>query len=463
MKLTLINPPPFRKVEKWDIPDYPQVGTGYLASSLRKAKITDFTIIDAKLERLNIKDVLKRVKDLSPNIVGLSAMTHEIGQAAIIANEIKKSLPICKIIIGGVHLSAIPEDTMKSFKVFDLGLIGEAEKTLPNLMDCLSNEGNLSKICGLIHWDNGNLIKNLPASVPEELDSIPFPAWDLFPKAKEYPLLYTRGCPFKCNFCMRFHGDKVRSRSPENLVEEMEKIVLDYSPKEFWFIDETFGLYKKNVFALMDLIQKKKLHSKTKWWAATRVSVATFELLDKMKESGCYKVGFGIESGNETILKNSKKNMSIKKSISLIDYCKKIGMLTEAYFIIGHPCETRKTIKDTINLSVRLNADITAFGIMVPYPKTEIFDMVQKGEGNYKLISTNWGDYNKQIGGAIELKNITRSELEFWQIWAYLKVFISNRRYKELVVTMLKFRKAAYTLVKKQVKSFLKLNAQVSR
>jgi len=448
MKIALVNPPPLHRIERDDLPFYPHLGLGYLASSLEQNGFEEILIIDAKLERKNLDNVLYDLKAFNPDVLGITAMTHEIIQASQLAEQVREIFPPITIVVGGVHVSILPQETLEEFPAFDYGLRNEGEKSFPLLMKALSEKGELETVPNLAYRTDNSIHLTTQADWLNDLDSIPFPAWNRFPKAREYPILTSRGCPFQCNFCHPY-GQKVRYRSPENVIEELDWVVSEFKPDIINVYDETFGIDQERTFKLLDLMIKHAIPQRTRWWAYTRVNVATDDLLRKMKDAGAFMIGFGIETGNEEILKKSKKNIKLKRAEELVSIAKKIGLKTQTYFILGHPYETLETINDTIDFAIKLNGDLTCFGIMVPYPGTKIYEMAKNGEGGYRLIAKTWNDYNKQIGNALELVSIPRKKIERLQMFAYLKVFLKNHRYWDLVKFCWGYRRQAMGFILK--------------
>jgi len=446
MKITLINPPVKEIVEAWDKPNHPHMSLGYLAGYLEYKDIP-VKIIDAKLERLTCDQVAE--KCLGEFLIGITSFTHEIANAVELAEKIKDVNPNAKIIIGGVHATALPEETMNSFKIFDYLVMGEGEETLYELVIALKHGTDLGNIKGIIYRKDDNIVVNEPRIGVQDLDKLPFPAWHLFPKTKNYCIMTARGCPFQCIFCMRAHGQKVRNRSVENVVKELQMLADFYKPKYVEFLDETFTLRQDRAIAICDEMIKRGLHKKIKWGAETRVNCITQKTLYKMKEAGCDMVRFGIESGNPEILKICKKGITIDQAKKAIEMAKKAKLQTQGLFIIGHPYETKKTMKDTVDLAVKLNTSIVAFGVMTPYPGTEVYNIAKAGKGNYRLLSTDWKDFNKQLGNALELKNVSRKEMEKIQFWGYMKFYFYNFKIKEIIKNFLENRKLVLKIMGK--------------
>jgi radical SAM superfamily enzyme YgiQ (UPF0313 family) len=426
-RVMLVNPAPEDIVQGgWY--RMPLLGLGYLAAYLREAGY-ECRIADAKFERLKLADLVARIREFRPRLLGITAMTHEVVRAAQIAAAAKNLVPGLCTVIGGPHVTALPAETLEEFPAFDVAVFGEGEDTLCELARALRDGGSLGGIAGLaFRGEGGAVAKNLPRPWRMDIDSLPFPAWDLYPPAPEYQIFSSRGCPYRCGFCMRVLGERVRSRSVERVVREFELVTERYRPREISFSDEVFTLDERRAVAICDLLIAKGLHRRTPWFANARVNCLSRALYRAMRAAGCVRVGVGIESGNQEILNRVHKGITLDKAREMVRICKGEGLRVAAFFIIGHPGETRETIRQTIAFARELNPTSVAFGIMVPYPGTEIAAMASRGEGGYRLISHNWSDYDKYFGGALELKEIPRRELERWQARAYLSFYLRNLR-----------------------------------
>jgi radical SAM superfamily enzyme YgiQ (UPF0313 family) len=242
----------------------------------------------------------------------------------------------------------------------------------------------------------------------------------------------SRGCPYQCAFCMQVLGRKPRLRSPENIIAEIDWLVNTFDIVAFDFEDETFGLNQDDALRICDLLIERGYHKRLHWTANMRANLARQELLNRMKAAGCVRVAFGVESGNPEILKNIGKAITIAQIENAFQITRAAGLESVALFILGHPNETEKTARDTINLAVRLNPTSIAVGIMVPYPGTRIREMALRGEGGYRMISDSWDDYDKYLGNALELETLTRKRLERLQIMMYLKFYLYNFRVGDL-------------------------------
>ena len=239
----------------------------------------------------------------------------------------------------------------------------------------------------------------------------------------ELPILSARGCPYQCNFCYKAYPG-LRNRDPVRIIDELEYDIKRYGVTEFFFVEGTFAANKEQGLRLCDEVIKRGLNKKIGWVVETRVNVVKEELLRKMKQAGCRQVDFGVESGDEIILKNTKKGITIEQVKRAVKLAKKVGLKAGCYFIIGHPFETKESIKKTYKLARELDADLMNVGIMIPYPGTKVREMAEKGEGNYRLICEDWSEYTKQRGGPLELTNLPLKELQKIQSREYIKYYI---------------------------------------
>lgn len=450
-RVTLVNPPPEKRIEKWDMISFPHLGLGYIAAYL-KSKGYEIQIIDGKFERVNLEEIKRRLALWQPSIVGITAMTHEIQRAATVAEVVKEVLPESTTVIGGPHATAIPAQTLVEFPCFDVAVFGEGEYTFFELVDAIRSMKSWEDIKGIAYRRANGVRTNETREWIKKLDELPFPAWEFSPKSDAYPILMSRGCPFRCNFCMRVLGSKLRKRSPENVISELKSLSDIYSPKFVHFMDEMFTVSKRHANAIIDLILENNLHKKIRWDAQTRPDLVDYEFLQKIKAAGCEWIGFGVESGNEQILKATGKGIKLDQVIEAVNAARKAHIKTDAFFIFGHPYETPKTVRDTIDFATKLNTTRVTFATMVPYPGTRIYEMARRGEGGYRLISQNWGDFNKNIGNSLELETLSRKQMERLQILGYLRFYASNLRFIDGVRYFMSQRRLGWAIIKKVLK-----------
>ncbi len=453
MRVCLVNPPPHRIQEpRYDTPLFVRPALACLGATLRQAGI-DCVLVDAKFERLSEPQVLDRVRASGATLIGLTAFTNEIHPAARIARILKEQQPHLRAVIGGVHVSAIPRRTMIEFPQFDIACIGQGDRAIVDLVTALDGRQSPGDVAGLM-WREGDEIheSSVKQALPPLVRDLPMPAWDLLPPATRYHLMTARGCPYNCNFCMNPNGRIVQRRTIEQVVAECDLVLSKFSPNDtlnVWFDDEIFTVDMKRTHALCDAILAAGLHKRMRWWAQTHVNVIDEPLLRKMKAAGCNRVGLGLESADESVLRAMGKGSTIARAQAACRAAERVGMALETFFILGHPGETATSARNTIDFAVRMNPEIPIFGIMVPYPGTHVAEMAERGEGGYRLLSRNWNDFNKQIGGALEFEHLSRFQLEWIQTLGYLKVFWLNARYLDLARFIWTYRREAFTVARK--------------
>lgn len=452
LKVCLINPPVLSVLEPWyDTPDFGRTALAYLAGYLRQFPGYEILIIDAKFEKLGFEDVLTKVNDFHPDIVGFTAFTNEIKPAAYQAAKLKEILPNVITIIGGVHVTSLPQDTLMEFSYFDIGVIGEGEITLYELCETIRCKGDFSTIDGLVFRQGNEIIITPQRAKIADQDSIPFPAWDLLPAAKTYFIQSIRGCPFNCVFCMNPNGKIARKRSVQNVMEEILLIIEKYQPERISFGDELFSVDIERTHQLLDAMIAHNIGDSVKWDVQTHVHYVDEALFYKFKAAKVDRVELGIETGDEASLKKMGKGTSLETIYKACEAGRKAGVNIGTFLLFGQPNETVESIHKTIDIAVKVNPNIPMFGIMTPYPGTEVARMAANGEGGFRLLSMDWDDYNKQIGGAMEFAHLSRKQIEWLQIKAYLSVYIKNGRMKDLLLFLWEYRKGAWEVLKKMI------------
>jgi anaerobic magnesium-protoporphyrin IX monomethyl ester cyclase len=369
----------------------PPLGLAYIASYL-EADGHDVRIYDCQLDKTH-QELLKELNQFNPEVVGLSTTTPTFPSTLETARGVKKTLPKSKTIIGGVHVTALPQETM-SFECFDIGVLGEGEETMLDLINRLEKSGGteLHEVKGIAYRENGKLKINERRPFMKNLDLLPFPARHLLPPLSDYKptpasyrklplahLITTRGCPYQCTFCDRsIFGEKYRERSVENVMEEIEELIERYKVRELKFFDDTFSLNKKRVSAICREFKKRRLD--IGWSCLTRVDSVTKEMLKEMKEAGCWQVLFGLESGDPRMLSLLKKGVTVKQNEEAVILAQSLGLSVRADFIVGTPGETRDSLERTLRFAIRLNMDFAHFNKFTPYPGTELYRMlINKG------------------------------------------------------------------------------------
>jgi len=454
-RVSLISPPVTRVLEaEYDRPDFPRPVLATLAGYLRhRGMDAEYLLIDGKMERLSFEEVIRRTAAFRPDVIGITAFTNEIDDAAKLASLLKEALPRAIVVIGGVHVTALPVLTLTQFPQFDIGVVGEGELIFHALCDALAAGRPLESVKGIYFRRDGHLVFTGPGpGVVMNLDELGRPAWDLLPPARKfYHVMSQRGCPYACQFCMNPNGRKMRSRSVDSMIAEIESLV-DRGCTYFEFDDEIFGANKKFCTALLDRMIEKGLNRRLTFYVIAHARFLSEDFAQLLARAGCVTVGFGMETGDEEQLLKIGKGLTHEIVLKATRDCRAAGITVRGFFIIGHEKETWDSAMTTIRFAAGLNLDIPIFGIMVPYPGTRVWELALRGEGGYKKLSPTWKDYNKQVGGAVEMENLSRRQMEFLQFLGYNWVFLRNLRLGDWLRFIWEYRSAGVSLVKNMLR-----------
>jgi radical SAM superfamily enzyme YgiQ (UPF0313 family) len=413
-------------------------------------------VLDAKNSFVTDEVLRHHVADFQPALFGVTAMTHEVHAAAHACAVVKEVYPETWTVIGGPHTSYLPERTLHEFPSIDITVAGEGELTMTELADAKSrgaSHSELENVLGIAFRGNGGVVRTSERPWMENLDDLPLPAWGLFPKVA-WPIMSSRGCPFGCIFCQRVLGRRVRVRSVDNVLAELDALESQLGQRTVWFQDETFGVNKGWAEEFLDklIVRNQRKGVAREWGCNSRANLADLELYKKMKASGCNALAFGIESGDETILKRIMKGITPDMAVHAISTAQKSGLTAAAFFIIGHPGETWRTALKTVHLAAKSRADSIAVGVMVPYPGTEIWQMASAGQYGYRLLTEDWRSYDKYFGNALAVKDLSHSQLELLQSLTYVWYYVYNLRLRELLRFIGRFHTEAWTMLKRLVR-----------
>jgi len=369
------------------------LGLMYIASYLEKfgheVKIID-TVVDSSK-----KNYIKTLKRFNPEIVGISSVTPSIYSAWETAKLIKEILGV-PIFLGGDHVTFLPEESLSCCDYIDFVVRGEGEVTTTELLDTLSNKKPLNKVAGLSYRNKYRIINNPSRAWITDLDSLPFPAWHLVKMykytsivGKSATFISSRGCPTGCNFCVssRKCGLFWRSRSPENIIKEMEELTNRY-PKldNLISIDDNLILDPNRVNKLCDILIQRK--SNIKWYCQGRVDTIKqtgSKLLTKMRMAGCEGIQIGVETPHKKRLENMKKGITARDALDVAKLIEQNGIKARATFLFGFENQTKKELQETFDFAKKLNPTYVQFGIVTPFPGTPFFEDVKN-----KLKTHDW-------------------------------------------------------------------------
>jgi radical SAM superfamily enzyme YgiQ (UPF0313 family) len=326
-----------------------------------------------------------------------------ISTSAEICARLKQVNPQITTIVGGPHITAIPEETMTRYPDIDIAVIGEGEETIIELLKALENKRDLNLIKGIAYRDNGVLKFTSPRPFIKDLDILPFPAWDMLPDVLKFyqqtaarvdrlpclSIITSRGCPFRCIFCARnVFGNVTRAHSANYLIEMLKFLKNEYGLRSVSIEDENFGVYRERLKQFCNRMIEERLN--ISWDCPTNINSVDPEILFLMKKAGCWQINYGIESGSQRILDFIKKGTTTEKIENALNMTVEAGMYTKGYFIIGHPTESYESIQETIDFIKRIKLDIFQMSFMIPFPGAELYDMAK----DYGEFKNDWDNMN---------------------------------------------------------------------
>lgn len=363
----------------------------YLAGTLLKHGF-DVRVVDGCFEGKTA--VQNAIEVFHPQLVGISSLTPGRKKAIEIADMVKKFDSGIKVVIGGAHPTIMHQQIMQNYPSIDYIALGEGEETCLEI----AQEKEPSQINGIVYRDNGNIVKTPARKNIAKLDDIPFPAWHLLDLQK-YPaidkgvyrgidlskvprisVIFSRGCTGHCDFCSTWWIWKGwRHRSAKNMVDEIELLYKDHGIRHFCFADDAMTVNRQATIDLCDEIIRRNLN--IVFHATTRTDCVDEIVLNKLKEAGCYKIAFGIETGSPILLDKMGKNNDVETSLKAIKLAKEAGILVTALMIIGNVGETQETVRETVNFLKKTQPDdIGCVGGLWILPGTKLYrDCKKKG------------------------------------------------------------------------------------
>jgi radical SAM superfamily enzyme YgiQ (UPF0313 family) len=376
------------------------LGLFYLAAYLRKYGC-QVHAIDAEARRLPDAAIVAHLRQGEFDALGISTTTAVFPRAIELARTVKAALPRLPVIVGGPHVSSQPAESLDC-EAFDYAIPREGEETLRETVELLESGSDPAGVKGLVYREGGHVLSNAARPYIEDLDSLPFPAYDLIPDLGAYhppPFNYrrrpvanvitSRGCPNQCTFCANAtFGRRLRMRSAESVVEEIEMLLRRFHVREIAFSDDNLTASPRRVYEIFELAARRGL--RFPWSCRSRVNTVDEPLLRYMKANGCWYIAFGMESGDEEILKVIRKNISRSQVERAVELSHRAGLVTKGFFIVGHPKESLRTIGTTVQFAMRLNLDQVAVMLNTPLPGTYQY---QHAEEYGSLDKSSWSAF----------------------------------------------------------------------
>lgn len=435
MRVLLLNPPTKNLYGQLGIQLIP-LGLGYLAGSLLEVN-HQVDVIDLMAEPEREEQI-----DFSQyELVGISSDTPRYFKALELADRAKRAGAL--VVMGGYHVTFQDREAIESGNV-DFVVRGEGEYVLRDLVNALEHTGDVSHIKGISYKAEGTFVRNPPAPFIQDLDAVPLPRRELFPKGK-YLSMYddrpmttmvtSRGCPFDCAFCSasRFGGLKWRTRSLDSILDEME-LLIDEGYQSFLFVDDNFTLNPRRVLDFTEEILRRKWD--IRWWCFSRVDtvVKNPEMVRKMAEAGNRTMFLGLESANQAILDGWGKKITLDQQKEAVKILKNNGISVYASFVLGDRRDTQESIQKTIRYARQLNPETCQFSVLTPYPGTRLFEELRAKD---LILTYDWNFYDG-IHSVIKLENLDPMELPKIAIRAYRKVYFRWKKIPLLIWSVLK-------------------------
>jgi radical SAM superfamily enzyme YgiQ (UPF0313 family) len=387
-RVLLLNPPSPERLGA------PLLGTQYVAAALLQAG-HDVRVMDcaARLVQPSPEDVLAAVADFRPHVVGVSLFTRWVWHAYRLVRELREQGTL--LVAGGPHATAAPRETIE--QGFDAAVTGEAEAIVSELAERAEAGRPLDGLAGV--WRrSGDGISGTPAAAIQDLDAIPSPLlaqrlyqgrWYQEGGGQVIPggMLTSRGCPARCTFCANYvTGRRFRYRSAANVLEELNRYHREYGVSFFPFWDDALTADRARLLELCAAIET--LDFPMRWSAITRANMVTREILAAMQRAGCVSVNFGVESGDDSILRTIKKGVATRHVVRALEWAKELDLQTACNFMLGFPEDTPETLENTVRFMERiapLTDVFSTLGVVVPFPGTPLYD-----ENHQRYGFTDW-------------------------------------------------------------------------
>lgn len=377
------------------------LGLGYVAARLIKAghrvRIFDFQVENS--------DLFGLIDSFKPDILGLSVTTPTAKASARLAGQLRERNPGLPIMTGGPHATTLKTAMFAESPAYDYLIVGEGEQTTPELLDALNGGRSLESVLGLCFRRGDEIVENGPRPYLSDLDDLPRLPVELFHYERYVPtpgtfihlpniaFLSTRGCPFHCVFCNKsMFGNTLRQMSAARMVDEIEQMRSRFRIREINFFDDTFTVNRNRVFEFCELLRERRVD--VRWKCNSRVNTVTREMLFAMKKAGCFSISFGVESGDDGVLKRIRKGITTDQARDAFRWSREAGILRAAFFMLNLPGDTRKTVEKTLAFSLEIDPEFVSFELLKPLPGTFIREALE-GEPNLSIREDLWNDWDQ--------------------------------------------------------------------
>lgn len=445
MRLTLIFPAWCTAFGKYKqvaqkASSFPPINLAIVASIARNSG-WEVQLIDAQAEMLDVAEIVERAASFKPDLIGLTATTPFFHTSSQVAAEVRKALGK-PIIFGGVHASIDREQAF--LDCFDYLVIGECELTFADFLAKFAAGERNPNTPGIMSRKDGTIVYSGEAPRLEDLDQAPLPARDLLPNhiyklgtlkgTKNFTTVQmSRGCPFSCVFCASdLFGKKVRRRSMQHVIEELDLLINTMGFEHIFFIDDTLTLDRKYILDLMDEIERRKL--KFTFEGSTRANLWDEPLVRRLKECGLIRISFGLETADQEVRKIIRKEVPLESYIESNRLNNRLGIETINSVMLGLPGETRESIERTIAfLQQAKDIHHATYGIAMPYPGTEMRRMAKSGQHGLTLLETDYSHYQRYGSAVMSVNGLGPEELVKLQMVGLSRIYSCYWRFIPMI------------------------------
>ncbi len=349
-------------------------------------------IFDLGTDGSDLTRFRKAVREWQPHVLGLSAITIEASSMEAMASAGRAEAPLSVIVVGGPHATAYPERCAQDPNV-DYVVAGEGEATVVHLLSTLTRGGDPASVPGLyFRGDSGDVIFTPERAAIQDVDGLPFPAWDLVDidfyarrnsfsdsGRRRHMLVFTsRGCPFKCIYCHEVQGKKFRSRSPENVLAELRTLRERFGINDFEIIDDIFNFDRERMLDILERVRRLKPLPSLHFPNALRTDILDERQIAALRASGTRSLCVAVESTSPRLQKLVKKHLKVQRVAENIDIAVRHGMLVRGFFMLGFPTETYEEARATVDFALQSNLHQALFNIVTPFAGTELYEVYQE-------------------------------------------------------------------------------------
>jgi radical SAM superfamily enzyme YgiQ (UPF0313 family) len=411
---------------------FPSLALGGLAAWVRQHGYP-CQIIDLHVRNMYPDDATSEVAEIQPDIVALTSKT--LGWPAVIeiAQMVRRAAPNAIVVVGGPHMSIYARESL-TWPCFDIAVVGDGEETFLEICDRVeqgSSMADMQDILGTAVRTDDGIIQNPPRPLPRDINKYPMTAWDMLP-LQDYnvmtllkpfaTMVTTRGCPWHCGYCSQVYSEKLRFRSVELVVDEMEFLEKNYGVREIVFFDETFTIGKKRMRKFSEEVQRRGLN--VKFNIRARVDTVDREVVRALKKAGLRSIHMGVEAGTNRVLKIMNKQITREQTEEAFRVCREEGVDTRGYFMVGYYDTTHDDVEDMIKFASGLGLDWASFSVATALPATDLYRIAQ--ERGY-VDGDFWKQYTIDGGGVIpqlETETFTAEQLRAYRTKAYMKFYL---------------------------------------